>query len=125
VPIDPRPSLGVGIDIVEIERFVDVTPGTDARFLERAFTPREVADSMEEVNPAPSLAGRFALKESLNKALPGTPLTLLDLNRIEIRKASDQSPEIHRLDGELEYETYATLAHDGGYAVAFVIVIRT
>ena len=121
---DSCPSLGIGIDIVAVERFKDVDLYTDTRFLERTFTPREVAESMDGVNSASSLAGRFALKESVIKALPKTPLTLLDLNRIEVRKGSDGSPEVHRVGGtEIEYDIYSSLAHDDEYAVASVIVI--
>lgn len=123
---EPHALVGVGVDIVAVERFEDVNVSTNERFLERTFTPREVADSIETANPASSLAGRFALKEAVIKALPGTPLTLLDLNRIEVRKGSNGSPEIHQTgEAEVEYEIHGSLAHDGGYAVASVIVIRT
>jgi len=122
--IDSSPQFGVGVDIVAVKRFDDMDLHADMRFLERIFTPREVAYSMETTHPECSLAGRFALKESVLKALPGTPITLLDINQIEVRKRDDGSPEIHQVGGiELEYEIHASLAHDGEYTVGFAIVI--
>ena len=64
--------VGVGIDVVDIERFMaslERTPG----LRERLFTPAEAA------RPPASLAARFAAKEALVKALaaprPGWPGT--------------------------------------------------
>lgn len=119
------PLLGIGVDIVAIKRFEGIDIRADIRFLERIFTPREVAYSFKIAHPASSLAGRFALKESIIKALPGDPLTLLDLNQIEVRKQNNGSPEIHQVgEIELEYEIYGSLAHNAEYAVGFAIVIQ-
>ncbi|GEP36603.1 holo-[acyl-carrier-protein] synthase [Nocardioides psychrotolerans] len=59
------PVIGVGIDVVDIERFGESlarTPGLSARL----FTPAEAT------RPLASLAARFAAKEALAKAL-GAP----------------------------------------------------
>ena len=53
---------GIGIDVVDIERFtssLERTPG----LLEKLFTPAE------RTKPVVSLAARFAAKEALAKAL--------------------------------------------------------
>ena len=59
------PVIGVGIDVVDIERFMESLSRT-AGLRERLFTPAESA------RPAASLAARFAAKEALAKAL-GAP----------------------------------------------------
>lgn len=55
-----------GIDLVEISRFLDLNPRIRERFLQRVFTPREIGESN---GLWPSLAGRFAAKEAVAKAL--------------------------------------------------------
>ena len=58
--------IRTGIDLVEVHRLADVNPRIRARFLQRVFTPEELRicrDSNEK------LAGRFAVKEAVSKAL--------------------------------------------------------
>jgi holo-[acyl-carrier protein] synthase len=57
--------IGVGIDVVDIERFMASLERT-AGLRERLFTPAEA------VRPPASLAARFAAKEAMAKAL-GAP----------------------------------------------------
>ncbi len=54
--------IGVGIDVVDIERFGQTLDRTPA-LRERLFTPAEAS------RPPASLAARFAAKEALAKAL--------------------------------------------------------
>ena len=59
---------GVGVDVVEIERFrrsLDRTP----TMRERLFTPAELAYVEPKADPVPSLAARFAAREAVMKAL--------------------------------------------------------
>lgn len=60
--------LGIGIDSVDIARFAAVLqrrPGMATRL----FTAGEQSFAQEQVNPVPSLAARFAVKEATMKAL--------------------------------------------------------
>ncbi len=59
--------LGVGIDIVEVERVGAVARRHGERFLRRVFTPLEVART--HGNHDQYLASRFAAKEAAFKAL--------------------------------------------------------
>ena len=57
--------LGIGTDIVEISRLENAS----GALLERAFTPDELAYAKKFRNFAEHLAGRWAAKEALSKAL--------------------------------------------------------
>ena len=88
--------VGVGIDVVELERF-DRAVERSATFLERVFTPAE-----RELSRS-SLAARWAAKEALAKAL-GAPSGLVwHVEQLGI--------------GSL----HVSLSHDAGIASAVVI----
>jgi holo-[acyl-carrier protein] synthase len=61
--------VGLGLDATEIGRIAETLRRYGDRFLERVFTPREIAYCMRRRNPAPHLAGRFAAKEAGMKAI--------------------------------------------------------
>lgn len=56
---------GIGIDLIEIDRIDESVTRHGDRFLERVFTEKERADCTKSER----LAGRFAAKEAVAKAL--------------------------------------------------------
>lgn len=60
--------LGLGLDLVDIDRFRSVLARRPA-LAERLFTAGERALATPMADPAPTLAGRFAVKEAVMKAL--------------------------------------------------------
>ncbi len=112
--------LGVGIDVVDISRFVtslERTPG----LRERLFTPTEAARQ-----PA-SLAARFAAKEALAKSL-GAPGNL-DWHDAEVVSEESGRPVLdlrgtvaaraHELGA---VHVHLSLSHDAGIASAVVVL---
>lgn len=87
--------VGTGIDMVEIHRIAQSIERFGARFLDRVFTPDEIAYCRHKRNSAESFAARFAAKEAGAKAL-GTGIqhgvTWLE---IEVRRAPGQRPTLH------------------------------
>ena len=65
--------LGIGNDMIDIERIKRSIARFGDRFLDRVFTATERAKSDRRTNPAASYAKRFAAKEACSKAL-GTGL---------------------------------------------------
>lgn len=63
------PVLGHGIDLTEIARIGQMLQEHGDRFLERCFTPREIADAGDGPRRIEHLAARFAAKEAALKAL--------------------------------------------------------
>lgn len=60
--------LGVGIDIIEVERIRSSYEKFGERFLNRILHPREIQYCLSHRDPAPFLAARFAAKEAISKS---------------------------------------------------------
>ena len=101
--------LGHGVDLVEVARIAGMLERHGDRFLEKCFTPaeREYCDA----NPkrrAEHLAGRFAAKEAVLKAL-GTGWTRgIAWNEVEVVRDASGKPSV-QLHG-----TAARIADDAG-----------
>lgn len=86
--------LGIGNDIVEINRIRNVFRRHPARFLSRLLTPNEQAYCLKCKDPAGRLASRFAAKEAVAKAMGtgfGQFLSWLD---IEITHDASGKPQV-------------------------------
>ena len=103
--------LGVGIDLVDLAEFRRICEGFNATqeapcaFVKRTFTPAELAQACERHDACQYLAGRFAVKEAVFKAV--APLTQegFDLREVECLDASTGQPVVV-MDGALA-EVYA------------------
>src|SRR5215472_9162401 len=60
--------LGIGIDIIEVDRIAASYEKFGERFLNRILHPAEIAYCLTHKRPAPFLAARFAAKEAISKA---------------------------------------------------------
>jgi holo-[acyl-carrier protein] synthase len=65
----PMPILGIGNDIVEIERIRKSIDTHGLRLLSRLFTTQEQDYCLKYKDPVPHFAGRFSAKEAVVKAL--------------------------------------------------------
>lgn len=61
--------IGLGNDLCDIRRIERTLENFDRRFIERIFTPIEIAKSERRHQRAASYAKRFAAKEACSKAL--------------------------------------------------------
>mgnify|MGYP001196008688 FL=1 len=61
--------LGIGNDIVSVERIENLLNKFGERFIKKVFTNEEETRSLKNFKPAASLAKRFAAKEAAWKAL--------------------------------------------------------
>lgn len=61
--------LGIGIDLVEIDRIKKICDRWESHFTSRVFTEKELDYCNKKKNCYQSLAGRFAAKEAMFKAL--------------------------------------------------------
>lgn len=60
---------GIGIDVLEIRRMEEVVSRWGNKFLDRVFTEGELEYARSRKNPIYHIAGRFAVKEAVAKAL--------------------------------------------------------
>jgi holo-[acyl-carrier protein] synthase len=87
--------VGTGTDLIEIARIRGSIARFGPRFLERVFTPGEIAFCERKKNAAESYAGRFAAKEAAAKAL-GTGIARgVSWLEIEVRRQPGERPTIH------------------------------
>jgi len=63
-----RVVIGVGTDIVEVERIRSAHERHGDKFLHRIYTEEEIAYCRKHRDPLPFLAARFAAKEAASKA---------------------------------------------------------
>ena len=89
--------IRTGIDLIEIERIQRAIQRHGKRFLERVYTPGELAACGQDVA---CLAGRFAAKEAVSKALE-TGIGPVVWREIEILRGPAGEP-ILRLHGKAQ-----------------------
>ncbi len=69
----PHVIVGLGIDLVDIERVAQMLARHPERARRRLFTAREIEYAESRASPAQHYAARLAAKEATFKALAGTP----------------------------------------------------
>jgi len=113
---------GVGIDVVDIARFVATLERVPA-LRERLFTPDE-----REL-PAASLAARFAAKEAIAKALGAPPG--MSWQDATVRRVAGAQPVVEVTGTVLARASelgiarfHLSISHDAGIASAVVVAER-
>ena len=118
--------LGVGTDIIEIDRIknaIDNTPG----FLEKVFTKREVEELSKNTLRVESVAGNFAVKEAVSKAI-GTGMRGFTFSDIEVFRNELGKPIVEISDKVKElievnnYTFNVSISHNRTCAIAFVVL---
>ena len=117
--------LRVGTDLVRVAAVAEAIAAHGDRYLERLFTPRELADC----DGAPErLAARFAAKEATLKVLRPGPDDSVPWNEIEVVRDPSGWVELSlsgsaaELAGVSKIGGFAvSLSHEGEYASAVVI----
>lgn len=122
--------LGIGLDLVEVQRIADSLEKHGERFLKRVFTQEEVAYAMGNKTPAVHLAARFAAKEAVSKAF-GTGIgKYLGWTDVEVCRFPHGEPFV-RMHGKGEQlcvergvrRVLVTLTHTKSHAAANSVLI--
>ncbi len=118
--------LRTGIDLIEMERLDTLEPGVKRRFLDRVFTPAEQELAGESTV---FLAGRFAAKEAVAKAL-GCGIGVVGWKDIEILRGKLGEPVLILAGNALRLSTglgitqwSISISHARIYAVAVAVGI--
>jgi holo-[acyl-carrier protein] synthase len=120
--------LGLGTDLTEVARIASACERHGQRFLERVFTAQERQAAGERVRPSEYLAGRFAAKEAVLKALGTGWAGGLGFHHIDIR-GGDGPPQVV-LGGPAQTRFTAlgarhvlvSITHAAGLAVATAVL---
>jgi holo-[acyl-carrier protein] synthase len=121
--------FGIGVDIAATSRFQKFLDQGNIALLERLFSERELTTCSKRKDAASCFAARFAAKEAFLKAL-GTGLRDgISWHDMEICNDALGKPELQLVGKALDLCTmyavskyFLSLSHDGGNAVAMVVL---
>lgn len=117
---------GIGTDIIEINRVKDAMEKS-GKFLEKVFTEKEINNLSKKGLKAESIAGRFAVKEAVSKAL-GTGFRGFSFLDIEIISDELGKPRVFLSDNIIKLfnlrniNINVSISHNRTSAIAFVVI---
>ena len=121
--------VGIGVDIVDVERVKDLLERYRERFVRRVFTEAEADYAGRSVREAERLAGRFAGKEGGLKAFGSGKSQGILWRDVETVRGAMGKPEVKLYNKANNYlkkikgkRIHVSITHDGGKAVVFVII---
>ncbi len=112
--------IGTGVDITEVKRLRQAVEKWGEVFLNRIFTEDELENAKKRGSLYQHLAGRFAAKEAIFKAMGDAALNWKDL---EILNDHQGRPYCKLLNGRgRNKDIQVSISHVKNYAVANAIV---
>ena len=119
--------LGIGNDIIEIERIEKAI--SKEGFKDKIYTQRELENIKKRGNRAETYAGVFSAKEAISKAI-GTGVREFSLTNLEILNDDLGKPYVvvsEKLDKIIkskkeDYQIEISISHSKKYAIAMAII---
>ena len=108
-------KIGIGLDIVKINRFQDKPFNTNKNFYKKIFYDSEIKYCLNQKNPYQSFATKFAIKESVIKSI-NKKISFLDI----LTDHLNSKPTVKLLENS-PYAFLVSVSHEKSYAVAMVI----
>ncbi len=123
--------IGLGTDIIEVERVRGVLERQGVRFLERVFTDEERAYCEGKAHPHKHYAARFAAKEAVAKCFSTGIGAELGWRSVSVYHGARQQPLV-RLDAQGEAllravgatHVHLSLSHTETVAMAVAALVR-
>jgi holo-[acyl-carrier protein] synthase len=121
--------IGIGVDLVEVERIQHSLDRFGDKFLNRIFTRGEIEYSMSMKFPARHFAARFAAKEAVSKAF-GTGIgKAMGWRDIDVQKKPSGEPFLILEGGAKDLgaargltKSLITLSHTDHHAMAMIVL---
>jgi len=115
--------IGTGVDIIEVGRLRRAVDRWGNDFLHRVFTEEELMYARARSSAYQHLAGRFAAKEAVFKAMGDKNLNWKD---VQILNDGEGKPYCVFLNGKgKKRDVHVSISHVKNYAVANAIVTQT
>lgn len=108
---------GIGVDVVDVERFLPFKKDRGNRFLVDNFSVKELEYCFSFSDPAPHLAGTFAAKEAVFKALRKSDLFQ---SSIEVRREPTGRPVVW-IKNRRQRSIFVSISHTATVALAMAI----
>ena len=118
--------IGIGTDIIEIYRIEKIIMRTSS-FIEKSFTNNEIEYFKSKGLKGNVIAGNFAAKEAISKAL-GTGFRGFGLKDIEVLRDKLGKPvvnlscKIYELLEIKEFNIHVSISHSKENAIAYAVV---
>lgn len=118
--------IGIGTDIIEIERIERAVERTES-FINKVFTDNEIKMFKERNFKSEVIAGNFAAKEAVSKAV-GTGFRSFGVKDIEILRDDLGKPIVNLSDKVYEVlntrdiSIYISISHNKTDAIAYAVV---
>lgn len=114
--------IGTGVDITEVRRIRQAVEKWGDDFLKRVFTQEEIENAKTKTSFYQHLAGRFAAKEAIFKAVGDSQLSWQD---IQIHNDQAGKPVCLFLNGKgKKVSVQISISHVKTYAVANAVVTK-
>ncbi len=119
--------VGIGIDVVEVERARTILARFGERALVRFLTSEERDYVLRQPDPAPHFAVRVAAKEAAYKALQSLPgMRAVGWHDLEVARDGEGRPELirHGLAATVPFDwtLHLSLTHTHGVAGAVAVL---
>ncbi len=113
-------AFSMGIDIVNVSRFKKKPLNNNLDFYKKIFSDSEIKYCKKYSSPYEHFAGKFAIKESVIKAV----LDKIPLKNICVSNSKNK-PRI-KINGRLnkKYDFIVSISHEKEFAVGIVIAFR-
>ena len=108
-------DLGVGIDIINVNRFRNMPFSKKISFYKKIFYENEINYCLKFKDPYTHFAGKFAIKESVIKSINTKE------NFLRIITDHQNKKPIVSIDGNKDYIFSASITHEKDYAIGIVI----
>jgi holo-[acyl-carrier protein] synthase len=109
-------NIGIGIDLVEINRFKERPYSTNQSFYTKIFSEDEIDYCLKFSDSYRHFAGKFALKEALIKSVK-KKIHFSDIFTSHL----DSRPQISIEKSYGEYDFQVSLSHETDFAIGIVL----
>lgn len=121
--------LGIGIDIIEIERIKKSVDSFGDRFLNKIYTKKELEYSLSKSNKYQHLAARFAAKEAIYKALSSDTDKVYSWQDVEIYNEKNGLPKVNFYGSLKDYlnankQLKISMSHSENYVTCVAILFE-
>lgn len=108
-------KFGIGIDIVEVNRFAEKPFVTNEKFYKKIFRDSEINYCLNNLNSSQSFAAKFAVKEAVIKSI-NDQIGMLDI----LTDYVDSKPIVSIMN-DTSYSFLVSITHEKSFAIAVVI----
>ncbi len=119
--------IGIGIDIIEIDRIKKSIDSYGDHFVNKIFTSVEINYCNSKKNKYQHYAARFAAKEAIIKAFSSSKLPSFNWQDMEVYNEPDGTPKVNTYGKMQEYlgddkDILISLSHSDNYVVSNAVL---